>query len=74
MKVAYDKTQMRPACVLVAAGLGADTDVAHRFPTTLWLLHPTPDMRVYETSSEQLDKLVKVTALYHAEVSTEGML
>lgn len=58
MKVAYDATLKRPACVLVAAGLGADTDAALRFPTEAWLLFPTDDMKVYETTPEQLDMLV----------------
>lgn len=58
MKIAYDCSQDRPACVLVAAGLGADSSLASRFPTKSWLLAPTPDMGVYEVSEAELKILV----------------
>lgn len=58
MKLAYDITLGRPACVLVAAGLGADVDASRVFPVKSWLLAPTPDMRVYETTADQLSLLV----------------
>lgn len=56
--VAYDVVLDRPGCVLVAAAMGADTEVCHLFPTDSWLLAPTPDMRVYPTTEAQLAKLV----------------
>ncbi len=59
MKLAYDIKLKRPACVLVAAGMGACTKAAGRFPVETWLLHPTPDMAVYETSEVQLEYLVR---------------
>jgi len=65
MMVAYDIKLMKPACVLVAAGLGGDPAAAREFPTRLWLLAPTPDMRVYETTPEQLQMLVVKTKLHH---------
>jgi hypothetical protein len=55
--VAFDTKLMRPACVLVAAGLGASIDAAKRFPTEWWLLAPTDDMGVYMTTPEELDLL-----------------
>ena len=58
--VAFDIEQMRPACVLVAAGMNASTEAAKRFPVESWLLSPTPGMRVYETTDEQLEKLIAV--------------
>lgn len=60
MKVAFDIKLKRPACVLVAAGLGADSSAASRFDTKDWLLHPTPDMQVFETTEEQLAQLVEM--------------
>lgn len=60
MKLAFDIELMRPACVLVAAGMGADSTVPARFPTESWLLSPTSDMKVYETSDEQLNALVGI--------------
>ncbi len=58
MKLAYDITLMRPACVLVAAGMGADTEASSAFDPSAWLLIPTPNMKVYETTPEQLRRLV----------------
>ncbi|ARQ95414.1 hypothetical protein [Bradyrhizobium phage BDU-MI-1] len=59
MRIAFDIKLMRPACVLVAAGMGADSNLASRFETKDWLLAPTPDMGVYEINEIQLDQLVK---------------
>jgi hypothetical protein len=61
MKVAYDKKLMRPACVLVAAAMGADPAAASEFDAQDWLLAPTTDMRVYETTLPQLMKLIIMT-------------
>ena len=58
MKIAFDIKLMKPACVLVAAGMGADSRVAQRFDTDDWLLSPTPDMAVYEITEEQLQQLI----------------
>lgn len=59
MKVAFDIKRMRPGCVLVAAAMGADPVASRRFPTERWLLSLTPDMRVYETTEEQMNQLVE---------------
>lgn len=61
MKVAYDTKLMRPGCVLVAAMMGADTFPCHKFDVHDWLLYPTADMAVYETTKEQLSRLVLMT-------------
>jgi len=60
--LAYDCTLMRPACVLVAAAMGADSRVPHIFPTGSWLTHKTPDMKLYETTPEQLLFVIDKTA------------
>jgi len=57
-KIAFDVELMRPACVLVAAGYGADSSVPSLFPTDSWLLHPTDDMAVFEITDDQLEILV----------------
>lgn len=57
--VAYDCVLDQPGCVNVAAGMGADTTVPQLFPNKSWLLAPTPDMRVYETTPEQLALLAE---------------
>lgn len=58
LPVAFDPELGRPACVLVAAGMGASTEAAKRFPVESWLLSPTPGMGVYRTTPEQLDAIV----------------
>lgn len=59
MKVAFDIDLMRPGCALLQAGLDCGTAIAHHFPPESWLLAPTPGLRVYELTEEQLPKLVK---------------
>lgn len=54
MKLAFDIKLMRPACVLV----GADPEGSKKFDAETWLLTPTPDMRVYDTTPEQLQALI----------------
>lgn len=58
MRVAFDTELMRPGCVIVAAMMGADTEPCSHFEVDTWLLAPTPGMRVFETTPEQLAKLV----------------
>jgi hypothetical protein len=58
---------MKPACVLVAAGLGADTDLPHEFDTKHWLLAPTDDMEVYQINDEMLSQLVAKVEAEHGE-------
>lgn len=59
MKVAFDITLMRPGCALIQAGLGCGTSIAHHFPVESWLLFPTPDLKVYDLTEEQLPKLIE---------------
>lgn len=65
--VAFDCDLMRPACVLVAAGIGGSVEAAKRFPTETWLLAPTDGMRVYMAAPAQLDLLVR-----RVEVANRG--
>lgn len=57
-RIAFDMVLMRPACVLVAAAMGADTQLPLQFDLDTWLLVPTDNMRVYEITHEQLINLV----------------
>ena len=50
---------MRPGCILIAAGLGADSSVSSRFDPKYWLLHPTPDMGVYDITETELQQLIQ---------------
>src|SRR5271167_1485008 len=38
MKFCFDMKLMRPGCVLLAAALGGDTELAKKFSTEIWLL------------------------------------
>lgn len=61
MKVAYDIKLMRPACVILAAGLGADREASVAFNSDYWLTFPTPNMGVYEVTEQQLEILIAKT-------------
>jgi hypothetical protein len=52
---------MKPGCVLLQASYGCESCIAHEFDTRDWLLAPTPDLKVYEVTEEQLKKLVGMT-------------
>jgi len=67
LKVAYDIKLMRPACVLVAAGMGADSHLCHSFDADDWLLAPTDDMAVYNVTDDQLQQLIQKTKAAHKE-------
>ena len=59
--IAYDTTRRRPGCVNVAAALGADTDLPQLFPDDWWLTYPTPEMKVFPVTDEQVAALLKMT-------------
>lgn len=65
--IAYDIFLRRPGCVIIQAGLGCTINVAKEFPDSdVWLLAPTPDMRIYPVENErQLDQLKRITAMAH---------
>lgn len=71
-RLAYDCVLMRPACVLVAAALGADRRVPQLFPIGSWLLTKTENMQVYETTPEQLLIVIQKTATNMETASKEG--
>lgn len=63
IRIAYDIKLMQPGCVLIQAGLGCDTYVAHQFPVGSWLTNLTPDMRRYEITESQLEQLIDRTKI-----------
>jgi hypothetical protein len=70
MNLAFDIKILKPACVLVAAGYGADTELAHRFDPHHWQLTPTPDMKVYEVTEHQLEQLVNMVEREHGKAGS----
>ena len=69
-RLAFDIKLLQPACVLVAATYGADTELAHKFTPHHWLLAPTPDMKVYEVTEDQLNQLVKMVEKKHGKAKS----
>jgi hypothetical protein len=59
MRLCFDLKLMRPGCVLLAAALGGDTELAKQFDSEKWLLAPTPDLKVYDINKDQFAELVK---------------
>lgn len=54
-KIVYDMKLRRPACPILQVVLGGDEGIARNLQN--WLINPTPDMKCYEISEEQLKKL-----------------
>lgn len=68
LRIAYDRTLMRPGCAVVQAGLGGTPGIANAFDSHLWLVAPTDDMRVYPLrDEEQLARLIQITEAHHKE-------
>lgn len=64
----FDPVLKRPGCVLLQAAHGVPwADMELTFPSSTWLLAPTPDMAVFEATPNQVQKLVAMAV--HA---TEG--
>lgn len=60
----YDLDLMRPACVLLQRVYGASistADLTMLFPAHSWLVAPTPGMRGYRVTREELEQLGRVT-------------
>jgi len=65
-RIAFDIEQMKPGCVLLQAVL-ASSCMAHCFESRLWLTTPTPNMRVYSITREELVLLVQKVHTVHAD-------
>lgn len=66
--LAYDCVLKRPACILVQALMGCSItaeELGRNFEPLTWLVNQTPDMRVYETSDEQLARVAEITRRAH---------
>lgn len=58
MKIAFDVKLRRPACAILQAVYGGDEHALARFDADTWLVNPTPDIKLYEVTTEQLKQLV----------------
>lgn len=69
-RIVYDLDLMRPGCVIIQAGRGCDPAMAHAFDTEDWLVRPTPGMRIYPITPEQLPILVQKTRQHREKQNT----
>lgn len=63
LTIAFDLELMRPGCILLQAVMGATipAELLEMLDMTdIWLLTPTKNMRVYETSLEELTRIAKL--------------
>lgn len=56
MKLLYDVTIKKVGCPLLQTVHGCHE--SSRFPVESWFIHPTPDMRVYEISISEFNRLL----------------
>lgn len=73
MKFAYDIKTCRPGCVLfqaAMAGPGASAAVMN-FPSETWIVDgpSVEDLKVYETSPQELKQLLFITKKKHGLIS-----
>lgn len=61
----YDMNLKRPACALLQAAYGGSPGVAGKFPAEHWLIAPTPGMKAYRLSDEELAQVVQ----YHRRLA-----
>lgn len=67
-KLVYDLKLRRPGCVILQAALAPGSgsiDLARFWPTSLWLVAPTPDLVVYPCTREQARWLAEADAKIH---------
>ena len=67
INIVYDAKLKRPGCVLLQASYGCSSGLAHKFPLDSWLVAPTPDLKKYQVTEEQLEKLVAITKDNHEQ-------
>lgn len=59
MYIAYDTKLKRPGCAIIQAAFGATERIAGLFPPEDWLVDLTSDMKLYQITEGQLNKLVE---------------
>jgi hypothetical protein len=61
--IAYDATLKRPGCILLQAAMRcASPNFQTLFPSSVWLVSPTPDMKVYRATHAELRRLAEITS------------
>ncbi len=55
-RLVVDVELRRPGCALLQAAMGGDPGIANLFDADKWLIAPTPAMKCYSISDEQLEQ------------------
>lgn len=68
LSIAYDATLRRPGCAIMQSVMGAT--IPHSaldiiIGVEYWVVHPTPDMKLYEVTAAQLKKLGEITRSFN---------
>lgn len=63
--IAYDTTLYRPGCVLIQAHMGGNSEFCAEFHTDLWVLHPTPNMKLYPVRDRKFLEMLVDTSNFH---------
>lgn len=69
-RVLYDMKLRRPACVLLQAMAGGTLDGWNLQLLGDWLVAPTPDMKIYTLTDEQLESLKAIRIPAHRKEKT----
>ena len=60
--IAYDVTLKRPGCALLQAAMGASVPSDKLMEMSdQWLLAPTPDLKLYPCTEEELEAIIQIT-------------
>lgn len=73
-KIVYDAVLMRPGCVLLQAfgGTLGSLEFGMLFPSETWLLAPTPNMKLYSATDDELKKISEITIAHHEKGKTDA--
>lgn len=58
--IVIDAKLKRPACPLLQAVMGGNIHAPNLFTAASWLTSPTPDMKRYATTKEELERFAEI--------------
>jgi hypothetical protein len=63
-RLCFDMKLMRPASVVLSVAMDAAPHLANKFPSELWQLAPTPNLKIYEIYEDKLKNLIVLVTRY----------
>jgi hypothetical protein len=64
--IVFDIELMKPGCVLLQATMAnVPPNFSELFASGLWLVHPTPGMKVYAVTESELERLARKVECHH---------